>query len=152
TLAALREQWATATVTKRSIWLYAYDAWLALAPGLSGVFRKGFARIDDVRAEVVGLSGPAELRLGIREGLIESVGGIAPNDEPWPEDARILRCYYVSDVEGKSELATRDVTWALREVFERQAEPVRPFLDGLPEPDEYWALGERLIPDYGPAD
>ncbi|MFO0822326.1 MAG: hypothetical protein U0792_04285 [Gemmataceae bacterium] len=149
-LASLREQWAIAAVSEREVRNeFFYNAKLTLNADCQPIFVRGGAVIDDVRVEVVGLEEPLDLRLEIIDGVIERLNGSSPG--PWPEPLQVIRVFYVGGPNGTLECPTRDLEWALRNVLRQQAEPVRLFLDDLPEQEDFWELVQEHVPDYGSA-
>jgi hypothetical protein len=73
-------------------------------------------RIGDVYAEITGLKSTAGFILLIRSGVIDSLECFTQG-ESWPDDARLVRAYYVRPATAGSgslvESPTRDLTWAL---------------------------------------
>ncbi|MCE9562628.1 MAG: hypothetical protein K8U57_11315 [Planctomycetes bacterium] len=141
-LASLREQWAVATVSEREVRNeFFYNALLTLHADCRPLFIRGGASIDDVRVEVVGHSEPLQLRLCILNGRIERLNGFSEvSAGPWPDPLQVVRIFYVGGPNGTRESPTRDLEWALRDVIRAQSEPVRLFLDNLPEQADFWEL------------
>lgn len=152
-LAALRDQWAAASVKWDSIEDSIYSAHLKIPSTCKPLFTEGRADIRDVHAKISGLATAAELELIIVDGRLRVLRGSTLNDEPWPKNAEIERCYFIDRV--GNETAVRDVEVALQQVLERQSDPDRLYLDDLLEfvgDDEFDELVDRLVPSHEEAD
>ena len=122
-LSSLREQMASATISRREYSGAGFFTTFAVDPSAPRVTRR--MPLGDVYADVSGLAHPAGFMLFFKDGLVDFLECFIV-DASWPEDGHLIRAFYMhpdpSEPRRIIETQRRDLGWALRPAVQ-QAHP-----------------------------
>ncbi len=110
-LMVLRAQWERAKVVQREFTGVGFFTHFEIPVGVPRVPGRRSFQLDDVHADVPGLSHGVDFILFIRDGAIDFLEGFTYGDDRWPETIDTFQLTYVQAANGVVVSRTSDRDW-----------------------------------------